>query len=227
VTDELVHLADVQHLDGPGEPGIFDWRQLRIEALVRLGRLDAAEGELAALEELAVLREHRPTVAAAARVRGLLAAARGRRGPAEAAFATALELVRESRLPFEEARVSLDWGTSLRRWGSSWAATRRLRDAAQLFAGLGALPFQRQAQAQLGPSGRTGGGLTAPLRSTLRPQELAIAKLVADGLTNREIAGELVLSVKTVEFHLTQIYRRHGLRSRTELVARLAGEPST
>jgi DNA-binding NarL/FixJ family response regulator len=56
----------------------------------------------------------------------------------------------------------------------------------------------------------------------LSPQELAIARVVASGATNREVAAELVVSVKTVEHHLTAVYAKLGVRSRTELAARMA-----
>ncbi|MDV9175114.1 helix-turn-helix transcriptional regulator, partial [Streptomyces sp. W16] len=61
--------------------------------------------------------------------------------------------------------------------------------------------------------------------AVLTPQELAVARLVASGLTNRQVARELVISVKTVEYHLGRIFPKLGVDSRTRLAARLAGGP--
>jgi DNA-binding CsgD family transcriptional regulator len=61
---------------------------------------------------------------------------------------------------------------------------------------------------------------------SLTPQELRVAAAVARGAANREIAAELFLTVKTVEFHLRQIYRKLGVGSRAQLVATLAGNPA-
>lgn len=61
----------------------------------------------------------------------------------------------------------------------------------------------------------------------LTPQEQAVAKLVAAGMTNKQASAELFVSVKTVQFHLTRIYAKFGIRSRTELAARFRTEPTT
>jgi len=60
--------------------------------------------------------------------------------------------------------------------------------------------------------------------TALTPQERAVATLVASGHTNKEVAGELFLSVKTVQYHLTRVYSKFGIRSRSELAARFRGE---
>jgi len=59
----------------------------------------------------------------------------------------------------------------------------------------------------------------SPERDRLTPQELSIARLVASGRTNRQVAAELVVSVKTVEYHLAYVYGKLGLRSRHQLAA--------
>ena len=60
--------------------------------------------------------------------------------------------------------------------------------------------------------------------SALTPQERAVATLVASGHTNKEVAGELFLSVNTVQYHLTRVYAKFGIRSRSELAARFRQE---
>jgi DNA-binding NarL/FixJ family response regulator len=66
-----------------------------------------------------------------------------------------------------------------------------------------------------------------PALATLSQAERRVAEAVAEGLTNREVAAKLFLSVKTVDFHLQQIYRKLALRSRTELAVKMAGAAPT
>jgi DNA-binding CsgD family transcriptional regulator len=102
-------------------------------------------------------------------------------------------------------------GRALRRAGRRNDAIAVLGAARARFAEMGAASWEAQAAGELEPvaAGRTSGGLTAT--------EAKIADLVVLGRRNREIAGELFMSVATVEAHLTRIYRKLGVRSRTEL----------
>jgi len=110
----------------------------------------------------------------------------------------------------DAARTRLLQGRALRRAGRRGAAAGILGETEAALAAMGAEPWRAQAQAERGRLVRThGGGLTAT--------EQRVADLVVRGRRNREIAGELYVSVATVEAHLTRIYRKLGVRSRTEL----------
>ena len=126
--------------------------------------------------------------------------------------------------PFERARTELAWGERLRRSGRRTEARERLNRALRIFDRLGAAPWAERARGELRASGQS--VLTPEQRAedALTPQELQVAAIVAGGATNREAAAALFLSVKTIEFHLRHVYRKLGIRSRTEL-ARVVDAP--
>ncbi len=128
----------------------------------------------------------------------------------------ALELHRESGMPFEAARTLLVRGELLRRERKQGGARASLTSALATFEGIGASPWASRAAAELAAiDGR-------PDQRQLTNQELRIAVAAAAGARNREIAAELFLSEKTVERHLTSVYRFAGIRSRVSLGAWLA-----
>ena len=139
----------------------------------------------------------------------------------EPAFACALALDDQRPMPFERARTLLAFGGLLHRSCRRAEARERLREALERI---------RAAERQrLGPAGR--GRAAAPpeaaaagraTTSALTPQERRVAAAVQRGASNRDIAADLFLSPKTVEFHLRQIYRKLDVHSRTQLVAALA-----
>ena len=156
-----------------------------------------------------------------ARVRGRLESARGRTKAAEAAFQHGLDQLGQLPLPFERALIELAYGQTLRRNGKRRAAAAQLQAAADRFATLDARPYLERCEREL-----IACGLAPAERRTFDPtrltaQELAVARLVADGLSNRQVAAELFVSIKTVQFHLTHIYSKLGVSSRAELAARL------
>ncbi|MFB4307279.1 LuxR C-terminal-related transcriptional regulator [Actinomadura sp. GTD37] len=122
--------------------------------------------------------------------------------------------------PFERARLQLALGTRLRRARPS-AARAVLRAAAETFGALGARPWADRAHAELRASGETRRRRSDTV-DQLTPQELQVARLVAEGLTNREIAGRLFLSPRTISTHLYRIYPKVGVASRTELASLMA-----
>ena len=204
---------------GVDEPGFWPWQDLYADALVSAGRLGEAEEFLAPHEELAVLRGRGSMVARLARVRGRLEAARGRAGEAEAAFGEAADELERLGLPFHRALVELAHGQVLRRVGQRRAAAERLSVARELLVGLGARPFVERCEQELAACGLAPAkrGVFDPSRLTA--QELAVARLVAVGMSNRQVASELFISIKTVQFHLTHIYAKLGVGSRAELAA--------
>lgn len=214
-------LAEMGPADGISEPGVVPWRDLRVEALVRLGRLEEAEATLAPFEAVAAERGLRSALASAARVRGGLEAARGARARAVEAFESGMAYAEPLEMPFLKAQLDLDFGAFLRRFGSRRAAVERLQAARDRLAALGSDPLVARCDREL-----VACGLHPAVRGEhkvrLTPQELAVSHLLAQGMSNREIAAELVVSVKTVEYHLGNIYSKMGVSSRGQLAARMA-----
>jgi DNA-binding CsgD family transcriptional regulator len=210
------------------EPGAFPGGPIAADALLSLGRLDEADAALTEFEIQAGRFSRASALASAARVRGRLEASRGRPDDAAAAFEAGLRHADGLGQPLEEARIRLTYGDALLSAGNATAARSQYGVAADILEPIRAAPYLNRALAGLAQAGgrsRRAGRATPvhhPHDSTLSPQEASVAALVADGLTNREIAAELVLSVKTVEYHLTKIYARLGVRSRAALAALLA-----
>ncbi|HKN94131.1 MAG TPA: AAA family ATPase [Thermoleophilaceae bacterium] len=219
----VVHLsevADAVTLGGVRDPGAFPFAPDLVEALAATGRFSEAEVVLEWLERLSAEQEHPWGLASAARARGVLAAARGEDKRAETALHEALELHARLALPFDEARARLALGALMRRAKRRAEARRFLEAAAAAFESLGSPPLAERARDELS---RLGGRRTSP---GLTPTERRIAELVAQGNTNREVAAKLVVTAGTVEAHLTRIYGKLGIRSRTELAGKmLAGGP--
>ena len=206
----------VQH-----EPGFFGWSVHHAIALAELGRLADAEMRLADLEEAARARGSRARLATLARVRGELAAGRRDTSTARAAFDDASRLGDGATDALEAAVLQAAYGRFLRRRGERRSAMERLGRAQEMFTALGAEPFLRGCDAELAACGLAPGSGLSPDQPHLTPQEAAVAQLVCAGRTNRQVADELVLSVKTVGYHLGHVYTKLGVSSRVELAARL------
>jgi DNA-binding CsgD family transcriptional regulator len=208
--------ADSLSARGPTDPGTLRFLPDEIEALVELGEVDRAVALLSPFEAAARTLGRVWAMGAAARCRGLVLAA-GRDLPgAIQAFDEAREHQRELEQPLELGRTCLARGRVLRR-GKKWSAAREsLNEALRIFEGLGASLWARKTKAELA---RIGGRTTDP--TTLTETEGQVAELVATGLTNRETAARLFLSVSTVESNLRRAYRKLGVRSRGELSHKL------
>ena len=223
----------IQPRKGIDEPGFWPWQDLYADALVSTGRLEEAASFLSPHEELAAARGRRSAVAMLARVRGRLEAAAGRPEAAEAAFQRALEEVAPLPLPFPRALIELAHGQVLRRQGQRRAAAEQLQKAHDRFAELRAVPYLERCERELQACGLAPGKRQNFDPSALTAQELSVARLVAAGMSNRQVAAELFVSVKTVQFHLTHVYSKLRLGSRTELAAYVredalpAGEEAT
>jgi DNA-binding CsgD family transcriptional regulator len=190
-----------------------------VEALVACERLEEAEDRLAWFEANAARLERASAQAAAARCRGFLAAAGGDLAGATAGFETALRYHDLVPLPFDRARTLLALGVARRRANDRRRARSTLEEARELFGSLGATLWEQRAVDELA---RIGG--RAPATGELTPVERRVVDLVAAGHTNREVAAALFLSIRTVEGHLSRVYGKLGVRSRVELVRRLAGK---
>jgi DNA-binding CsgD family transcriptional regulator len=232
----LTGTAEFALAHGLGSPVLLDWAGDLVEAHVRAGTPERARRAMTVLEREAAVPGRPAAQAVAARCTALLLA--DDEG-AEAAFAQALRHHERARQPFEEARTRLCLGEHLRRHRHAAGAREALADARRVFARLGAAAWVRRADAELRAAGtrragrqsldavdvRPGAPLVhrggpAPSSPTARltPQELQVALVVAGGATNAEAAAQLFLSPKTIEYHLSNAYRKLGIRSRAELV---------
>jgi DNA-binding CsgD family transcriptional regulator/tetratricopeptide (TPR) repeat protein len=213
--------------DAVDEPGFWSWADLYAEALVATGRVGEADALLRPHEELAAQRGRQSAVARLARARGRVEAAARRPDGAEAAFADALTAADRAGYPFEQAKVQLAAGQFLRRSGQRRRAAELLVAARRTFTTLGAAPWENRCALELAGSGLHPASRQGRDSTALTSQELVVARLAAAGRTNREIAGELVVSVKTVEYHLRNAFQKLGIARRRELAARLAAFSTT
>ena len=198
------------------EPGTARVLPDQIEALIALGELDAAEELLGWFEGNARRLGRRSALAAAGRCRGLLAGARGDVDGAVARLRDALDLHDGVPIPLELGRTGLAYGSALRRTRQKAAARTALESAARDFDAIGARVWAERARTELA---RVGG--RPPSSGALTPTERRVAELVAQGLQTKQVAARLFVSPKTVEGHLSRIYGKLGIASRTELAHRL------
>jgi ATP/maltotriose-dependent transcriptional regulator MalT len=221
VVSALRPLLTLEACDGTYEPGVVPWQDLLVDAMVTVGKHDQAEAVLVPFEAQAAARKRRSVLAAAARVRGNLQAARRDPAGAAAAFQAGLEYAARLPMPFERARLELAYGAFLRRAGKRTLAAEQLGAAWTTLARLDARPYLERCERELDACGRIPAVRHQPDPTRLTARELAVARLAGRGLTNRQIARELVVSVKTVEYHLGNVYAKLRVTSRVELVHRL------
>ena len=197
------------------EPLYRPWTGDYIEALLELGRIDEAERVLDRWEADALRLRRERVLAQVTRCRGLVAAAVGDLAEAEMVLLQAVSDLGRVGDRFGRARALLALGGVRRRLKQKRAARDALCEALEEFKELGAPGWVETSLAELG---RIGGrtreeGLTAA--------ERRVAVLVAQGRTNREVAAALFLAERTVAGHLTHIYSKLGIRSRSELAVLL------
>ena len=188
-----------------------------IEAAARTGRSDLATP---ALDRLAVKASAAGTAWALgieARSRALLSHG----SVAERLHREAIDQLGRTRLRTELARAHLLYGEWLRREGRRVDAREQLRAAHDLFAGIGMQAFAERARGELMATGEKVRRRSPETRDDLTPQEEQIAGLARDGRSNPEIAAQLFISARTVEWHLSKIFTKLGIRSRRELRAAL------
>lgn len=193
-----------------------------VEAAVRTGDTRVARAAHADYDRWAGAVRSPDDLALSARCRALLAPG----GEAVDHYRTALDLHARGTRDFERARTELLFGSALRRLRHRTEARDRLHSALEAFEHFGAPHWAAQARAEL----RALGAPATPARTTpddlttrLTAQQLMVARMAADGATNREIATRLALSPRTIDHHLRGVFARLGIRSRIELV-RLLGE---
>ena len=195
----------------------LDWVPYAIEALIAAGQVDEAEPMIEKLESDGRRLDRAWLLATGARGRASWWAAKGELE--EATRAAQEAMVHHDRLPmpFERARTLLVLGHVQRRQRLKQAAADTFAEALREFERIGAALWADRARDELGPTTSAG-----PPKPTLTPTEQKIAELATSGMTNRDVAATLYVSLKTVEANLTQIYRKLGIRSRAQLAAKLA-----
>jgi DNA-binding CsgD family transcriptional regulator len=185
-----------------------------IEAAVRCGDRSTADVAFARLAE-------RPRTSTTEWARGVEAAARAllsEGAKAEELYGQAIEQLGRCRLIVLHARTQLNYGEWLRRENRRVEARAQLRAAYGAFDAMGARAFAERARRELLATGETVRKRTIETRDELTPQEAQIARLASERLSNPEIAAQLYLSHRTVEYHLHKVFQKLGISSRKELV---------
>ncbi len=187
----------------------------QVEALLEVGRAAKALALLDGWESDARKLGHRWAIPEIARCRGLVAANDGEIAAAIGLLEQAVELHEEVGDPFGRARALFLLGVTRRRARQKRSAREAIEASLAGFEEIGAAGWVEKARAELGSIG----GRTR--EEGLTPAERRVAALVAEGRTNREVAAALFLGERTVETHLSHVYAKLGIRSRTELARTL------
>lgn len=186
----------------------------RVEAAVRTGHRDLAQAWTEDLEGFAGATGAAWAAAAALHGQALLID-----GPeAEKCYLAALEHHENSSRGFDRARTQLAYGEFLRRARRRVDARAHLQTALEIFTDLGASRWEERAAQELRASGRTARRRNASTPVTLTPQEVQVATLIRQGMTNREAAAQLFLSPRTIDFHLRNVFAKLGISNRAELM---------
>jgi DNA-binding CsgD family transcriptional regulator len=211
------HLRDIVH------PVIMNAASLDgVEAAILAGDSDETDRWMRWIAESATFSDTGWARARLAHGQALLA---GEPAEAELLFARALEEHRQANRSFERARTELAYGGFLRRQRRRIDARAHLRSALTTFDELGAVPWAERTQAELRASGETARRRDSSTILDLTPQELQVANFVAQGKTNREVAAQMFLSPRTIDYHLRSVFTKLGITSRTELAALRAEKP--
>jgi len=210
---EEAFAAALAAVEDPSDIWYWGWSTVElIEAASRTGRAAEAKPHLERLIQSTDASGTPWALAVQARCRALLADGT----EAEGLFRKAIELASATPVRLEVARSTLVYGEWLRRHRRTRDARVQLRVARELFMKFGMSGFARRAEGELLASGDR--IRTAPAASTnLTPQENRIAELAARGSTNQDIAEQLFISRATVEYHLSKVYRKLGVKTRTQL----------
>ncbi|MEV6486470.1 AAA family ATPase [Streptomyces sp. NPDC051576] len=218
--EALLRVKELGAAMSAADPPLLHWYSDLAEALVVLGETDAAGAVLD--EARALLSDDAPgsVLAALERAEGLREAGLGRAKEGAVRLRVAVDRLRQLPLPVDLVRTLIALGAVERRARHRNAARTALGEALETATRIGALPLAARAGeelARLEAGDRDGEG-----RPELTPTEARIAELVGGGATNREVAAELFISVKTVEGTLSRVYRKVGVRSRTALAHAMA-----
>ena len=187
-----------------------------VELIEAASRTNRVEDACSALQKLAEGTDASGTewaLAVQARSRALLSEGAG----AEALYKEAVDRLSPTRLRTDLARSQLLYGEWLRRRKRQREARDQLRAAHELFVQSDMRGFADRAEAELLATGERARKRAVDTQVDLTPQESRISELAAEGATNQDIAERLFISSATVEYHLSKIYRKFGIRSRAQL----------
>jgi DNA-binding CsgD family transcriptional regulator len=196
-----------------GRLSAANWAADLVAASIQTGRLEIATSVVETMESWT--RGKAPAWAQVATHRARALLSKGEQALAE--FEAAVSVTGGDLHAFELAKTQLEFGEALRRARLKTEARRQLRAAQDVFAELDAKPWLERAQAELRATGVSVAGRHGAATDRLTPQELQIARLGAQGLSNREIGTQLFLSPRTVGFHLSNVFGKLGIASRGEL----------
>jgi DNA-binding CsgD family transcriptional regulator len=207
-------LAAAQRACRYEDPGLFGWSLIElVEAAARAGDPVAGSDALAKLAEHTRASGTDWALGIEARSRALLSAGQA----AEDLYREAVLRLARTRLTSHLARARLVYGEWLRRESRRQDAREALREAYEMFSGMGAAAFADRARRELLATGQTVRKRTVDTLTELTAQEAQIAQLAREGLTNPEIAAQLFISPRTVEWHLGHVFSKLGITSRKEL----------
>jgi len=184
-----------------------------IEAASRTGQARVAADALDRLAAATSIGQTDSGLGIYARSRALLSDGED----AETSYREATERLGRTPLRPELARAHLLYGEWLRRQGRRADARAQLRTAHDMFDAIGMEAFAERARGELAATGETARQRTIEARDMLTPQEAQIARLARDGLSNPEIAAQLFLSVRTIEWHLRKVFTKLEISSRLQL----------
>lgn len=191
-----------------------------VEAAVMAGDPDTARTAITVLEHFAAGTSQPWARAVAARCRALTCST----GAVEEHFVTALDHHARGSRPFEHGRTLLAYGGWLRRRRRRIDARLHLRASLQIFERLGAADWEDRAHRELRASGETVRRASPVGLGTLTPQEVQVVQFVRTGATNKQIAAQLYLSPRTIDYHLRKVFVKLGLSARAELIALAADD---
>jgi DNA-binding CsgD family transcriptional regulator len=199
----------------------YGWVEL-IEAAVRSGKPEPAVAALGRLSQATGASGTDWALGVEARSRALLSDGEA----AEALYREAIERLARTRVRVELARGHLLYGEWLRRERRRLDAREQLRTAHELFTQFGMEAFAERARVELEATGEHARKRTFETLDDLTPREAQIAHLAADGATNQEIASQLFISPRTVDYHLRKTFRKLGVKSRHQLKQHLRRPPT-
>jgi DNA-binding CsgD family transcriptional regulator len=194
----------------------------QIEAACRTGRRADATSAFRTLSERALAAGTARALGVRSRCEALLSD--GSR--AEHAYQEAIDHLEHSSAAVELARAHLHYGQWLRRSKRRRDARRELRAAFDMFDRMGAQEFAARAATELSAAGERAQPRTSATPVDLTPQEARVAGLAIEGVTNNQIAAQLFISPRTVEYHLRKVFRKLGVSSRSQLARHLPASPS-
>jgi DNA-binding CsgD family transcriptional regulator len=216
--------AAEQAAEHPHELGLSTWVPTEIiEAAVRSGDPERAAGPLRRLQEISRAAGTDWALGVEARSRALLSDGEA----AERLYREAIERLGRTRIRVALARAHLLYGEWLRRENRRVDAREQLRIAHQLYSSMGMEGFAERARRELLATGETVRKRSVTTRGELTAQEMQIARLAKNGLSNPEIAARLFISPRTVQYHLGKVFTKLAISSRGQLDRVLPSEPTT